>query len=635
MANRGELALNEGLEEPEAQPYRPQGINPMRVPDRFEDRGHYVQTFSGFLNLEIEEEKSKRDYLSRDDYPVLWQPGTGAAAQVQLPSLDDLSVKDQLRLIDPHGHSADFSIMATNSTTSSIYLRLLNPAEGFIMSDSLRYRLEFTATRVHLRMLTGLQQFEFGADVDDSIANIIMGITVPEIEPLPVNFEVLTPPNHPLNQSQVDAVEFALTHKVALIRGPPGTGKTTTAAAIIYNLLRYTNAKVLVCAPSNIAVDHLTLSLRVYGDDVKALRIYSRTMVEREGVLLAESSALHWELREKLAIQYPDLKEKIRDRHADLSKIDGLPHTAIERLERDIVNNYHVICCTTSNTITRYIRTIHFGAVVLDEAGYATEPDALLPVLKGIKRFVMLGDENQLPPFVKSKQAISIGYGRSMFERLVSIGVPVQELNVQYRMHPDLAFFSNREIYRNRIENGVVTGERHMDTLDEFWGGSHPVLFYHVQGVEESVGATSYRNVREANILLYLLHQLLQLRIHPSKIGLITPYEGQRAYLSSLITSAQFPSSELEIKNIDGFQGREKDIILISCVRANMESELGFLHNKKRLNVAITRAKYGLVIVGNMTVLQSNPLWRELIKHIKGLGQLKDGDAYLRAMGNE
>lgn len=634
MAGANELHLSEWHAEPEARAYADvQPVLRASVPERFESKEEYVQTFKGFLDLEIAEEKSKRDYLTRDDYEVLWRPGTGAIAEIQFASVADLSVRDQLRVTDPYGGSAIFRITSKNQQANSVRLKNVDGMESLTMSESLRYRVEFVASRVHLRMLTGLNQFEFGAEVDQGIADIILGNAIPQELPLPENYQILMPPNHPLDNSQTTAVAFALTRPFALIRGPPGTGKTTTAAAIIYNLITLTKKRVLVCAPSNIAVDHLTQRLTTY-NGIKPLRIYSRTMIESDGALLAEDSALHMAVRRKLAVLYPTHSEDILNRRKSLADISDIPETAISRVERDIVNEYHVICCTCSNTVTQYIREVQFGAVVLDEAGFATEPDALLPVLKSISRFIMLGDENQLPPFVQSKSAIGIGYGRSMFERLVSIGVPVHQISMQYRMHPDLSFFSNREIYDGRLQDADSTVNRLMPGLESFWGGSHPLIFYHVNGSEEPSGAFSYFNQKEATLIEELLYTLEQYGVNTEDIGVITPYEGQRARILDIVTKRKrVPLDSLEIKNLDGFQGREKKFIFFSTVRANMESQLGFLHNKRRLNVAITRAQSGLVIVGNKIVLSNDRMWRKLIQHIHSLGQVKDGDARLKAAG--
>lgn len=632
MARDSELHLSELQTEGEAMPFRAEIAEVVlraSVPERFENRAEYVETFTAFLNLEINEERGKRGYLDRSDYEVLWNSGTGATANVRLLSVADLSVRDQLRITDPYSHSAIFRISSINKDASSVLLKNLDGMEDFVMSDNLKYRVEFVATRVHLRMLTGLQQFERGAEINPVIADIILGRAIPEEIPLPANYAVLTPPNHPLDDSQTEAVRFALTRRFALIRGPPGTGKTTTAAAIIYNLIVVTRERILVCAPSNIAVDHLTQSLKVY-DNVKPLRIYSKTMIESDGALLAEESALHYAVRKRLAEIYPNTADLL-DRRKPLSSFANIPETAISRVEREIVNDYHVICCTCSNTITEYIRSIRFGAVVLDEAGFATEPDALLPVLKGVNRFVMLGDENQLPPFVQSRAAIDIGYGRSMLERLVKIGVPVRQINVQYRMHPVLSAFSNREIYNGELQNAPSTEARLDRVLESFWGGSNPIVFYHVNGVEEAANAFSFYNHKEALLIEELLYRLVQYQINPKDIGIITPYEGQRVYITKLIKEkARVAVDDLEIKNLDGFQGREKRFILFSTVRSNMESEMGFLHNKRRLNVAITRAQSGLVLVGNRIVLGNDRMWKKLIEHIRDLGQLKDGEVLLR-----
>ena len=608
-----------------------QGLPLQMTADRFDDRREYTATFTAFLDQEMREEEVKRNYLKRSDYYILWNPGSGFHAEVTVTGTSDLSCRDQVLVTDPNGVQARMRIVKIDPDALKLSLKFIADPDYFLMSDQVQYTLNFFATQVHLRMKAGLQRFELGENVDAAIADGIIGASMPGV--VEEVGEIRVPDSVRLNESQVEAVRFAMKHPIALIQGPPGTGKTTTAAAIVYNFIIRMHQKVLVCAPSNIAVDHLTLSFAQY-PDLKPLRIYSRTMLQSEEILLAEKSALHWEARELLARQFPSLSQRIVNKDVDLTTIEEIPQTAIKNIEKKLIEDSHVICCTCTSSMVEYIRNIQFGAVVLDEAGFATEPDSLLPILVGAPRFVLLGDVNQLMPFVQSKAAIALGFRRSMFERLMTIGLPSQLISVQYRMHPDLSKFPNKEVYGSRLTDGVQASDRTVSNLDQFWGNGHPLILYHVTGVEEPAGPWSYQNHQEAVLVEEVLFRLLDRGIAPERVGVITFYEGQRKHITDQIRrKRRVAMDSLEVKNVDGFQGREKDFIVISCVRSNMDSEMGFLHNKNRLNVAITRAKFGLIIIGNKVVLGSDKLWRRLIEYFQSFRQMKNGDEILRNLG--
>lgn len=272
-----------------------------------------------------------------------------------------------------------------------------------------------------------------------------------------------------------------------------------------------------------------------------------------------------------------------------------------------------------------------FRAVVLDEATQAVEPEALIPLVHGVKQLVLIGDHRQLGPVIMSKPAAKAGLNQSLFERLINLGLRPIRLQVQYRMHPCLSEFPSNSFYDGTLQNGVTAGERQRRHLDFPWPDpSVPMFFLGCTGVEEiSSSGTSYLNRTEAGQCERIVTRFLRGGILPSQIGVITPYDGQRAYIQQhMQLSGQLNKQlylEVEVASVDAFQGREKDYIILSCVRSNDHQGIGFLSDARRMNVALTRARYGLVILGNPRVLGKHPLWYDLIMHFKNASLLMDG----------
>jgi regulator of nonsense transcripts 1 len=267
---------------------------------------------------------------------------------------------------------------------------------------------------------------------------------------------------------------------------------------------------------------------------------------------------------------------------------------------------------------------MRFKHVLIDEATQATEPECLIPLVLGAKQVILIGDHCQLGPVVQSKTAAKHGFGQSMFERMVKMGIRPLRLEVQYRMHPALSEFPSRKFYDGCLQNGVTLAERQVGHLNFPWPRNDmPLFFYHSTGVEEISGSgTSYLNRAEAVNIERIVTQFLTCGLKGSQIGIITPYEGQRAHIQSLLSRQSSMYGEIEVASVDAFQGREKDFIILSCVRSNSQGGLGFLHDPKRLNVALTRAKFGLVICGNaITISRSSgvrkgSVWTALMAHL-------------------
>ena len=292
-----------------------------------------------------------------------------------------------------------------------------------------------------------------------------------------------------------------------------------------------------------------------------------------------------------------------------------------------------------------------FDAVVVDEAGQCTEPETIVPVnWRSTRKLVLIGDDKQLGPTVVDPHVRQLGYGTSAFERL-ALSTPPFLLAQQHRMHPSLSAFSNRQFYEGLVKDGVDVSDRPMDHINvrhisraasaapsdspspppmpplttlpphsppsrpthhppapQFaWPGREPLFMHDVRGPElYGASGISYSNEPEAKVAIETIHKLLVAGARPERLGVITFYEAQRSLLDALVTSHPQISSAaaraIEIANVDAFQGREKDYVVISCVRSNAKRQAGFISEESRFNVAITRAKYGMIVIGDPTV---------------------------------
>lgn len=409
-----------------------------------------------------------------------------------------------------------------------------------------------------------------------------------------------------LNHSQVYAVKSVLQKPLSLIQGPPGTGKTVTSASIVYHLAKMNPGQVLVCAPSNVAVDQLAEKIHQTG--LKVVRITAKSREELDSPV--SFLTLHEQVQNNdTNVELQKLIHLKRDQ-GELSAYDEKKYKSLKRAcEKEILQNADVICCTSVGAGDPRVAKLRFRTVLIDEATQASEPECMIPLVLGCKQAVLVGDHQQLGPVIMNKKAARAGLCQSLFERLVILGIRPIRLQVQYRMHPCLSEFPSNMFYEGTLQNGITTQERIRKNVDFPWPVPEtPMMFYVNLGNEEiSTSGTSYLNRTEASNCEKIVTRFMKSGILPSQIGVVTPYEGQRSYI---VQYMQFNGSlrkdlykEIEVASVDAFQGREKDYIILSCVRSNEHQGIGFLSDPRRLNVALTRAKYGVVILGNPKIL--------------------------------
>jgi superfamily I DNA and/or RNA helicase len=440
-----------------------------------------------------------------------------------------------------------------------------------------------------------------------------------------------------LNPSQQAAVRFAMSAQdLAIIHGPPGTGKTTTVVELIIQAVSR-GEKVLACAPSNTAVDNIlerlvrarqkvvrvghparvneqlrdfTLDAKV--QDHEAMKIVREMLREAENLFRRAG-------RFTRARPARGEKQSMR-REARQLKTDArlLERQAVE----NVLDRADVVCATATFN-EDIVGDREFDLVVIDEACQSTEPGCWIPVLRA-DRIVLAGDHCQLPPTVLSKQATKEGLQMSLLERLVEhYGDSVtRKLDEQYRMHTHIMNFSSVRFYKGSLiaHESVASHLLHdLPHVVESPRTLEPVEFIDTAGSdwEEEIepDGLSKRNTSEGELVLRKVRQLRETGLAASDIAVIAPYAAQVRWLRQ-----NADSDRLEIDTVDGFQGREKEAVVISCVRSNAEGEIGFLADARRMNVALTRARRKLIVVGDSATLGGNEFFAALLEYFESIG---------------
>jgi ATP-dependent RNA/DNA helicase IGHMBP2 len=449
-----------------------------------------------------------------------------------------------------------------------------------------------------------------------------------------------------LNKSQNDALNQVLAAEdVAIIHGPPGTGKTTTLVQCIKHTLKR-EKKVLVCAPSNAAVDLLTEKLGEQG--LKVIRlghpariteaVLSRTL---DAQIANHDSYKDLRMVRKKSEEFKSigLKYKRNFGHAErqqrkmlLGEARSLKEEA-DALEYYIINDLfekaQVFACTLVGASQQMLRDMNFRTVFIDEAAQALEPASWIPILKA-QRVIFAGDHFQLPPTIKSFEAGKQGLSVTLFEKAIDRNNADVMLKTQYRMNEAIMNFSSRKFYQNgliahpSVANGILTeDEPPMEFIDTAGCG------FNEQIDKETLSSF---NKEEVNLLFTHFTGLIN-KITPKKIieekikiGIISPYKAQVGQLNEAYDEREEYKSFahlVSIDTIDAFQGQERDIIYISLVRSNDSGEIGFLGDIRRMNVAMTRAKRKLVMIGDSATLASNKFYSDLLDYVTEINAYK------------
>ena len=439
-----------------------------------------------------------------------------------------------------------------------------------------------------------------------------------------------------LNASQEKAVNQVLCAKeVAVVHGPPGTGKTTTLVEAVYETLHREN-QVMVSAQSNTAVDWIAEKLVDRG--IPVLRIGNPTRVNDKMLAFTYERRFEahsdypelWQIRKTIREMTGRLRKSGReDRerlHNQLTKL-RVRATGLEiRIDTELFTEARVIACTLVGAASRVLERKRFSSLFIDEAAQAIEAACWIAISRA-DRVILAGDHCQLPPTIKCIEAARGGLGRTLLEKVV-LHKPetVSLLKIQYRMHEDIMRFPSRWFYHDELEAAPEVKYRGILDFDTpaSWIDTSE-LDLQEKAVAEGTGRL---NTGEAELLVRELKNYME-RIGIRRIleehidfGVISPYRAQVHYLRHLLKKEPFfrPCRRLiTVHTVDGFQGQERDVIMISLVRANEKGQIGFLRDLRRMNVAITRARMKLLILGEAVTLTRHPFYRELYEYICGL----------------
>ena len=528
------------------------------------------------------------------------------------------------------------------------------------------YRLDLFVNDITFkRMESALDRVEKGDWKMENGLDILLGRREPEV----VEVDEVS---EKLNFSQNEALKRAIKSEMFLIQGPPGTGKTTTLAEIV----RKSEGRKLVVADSNTAVDNIlskltdlnivrighpakmdktlmkfSLDVKVRRDknykeiekmdkkieDLKHLqekRTKKPTPGRRRGLSDEEILALAKEGKGKRGVKAEWVKEmaewvKIQN---NINKLYDKKRALSEEIVNSVLDNAEVVFATNSGAGGEFLENREFDVVFIDEAAQALEPATLIPLIKA-KRAIFVGDEKQLPPTILSnRKELSV----SMFERFKKIYKNHYTLQIQYRMNEAICHFPSCEFYNCELLPDESVKNIKLSDLIETDKFDKEIEFIDTCGKfleKRKKDSPSKYNPLEAEFVLEKIEELLEAGVKEEWIGVITPYKDHEEYIKKLMKSGevsfQVPSSkfqeamdnkkllEVEVKSVDGFQGREKEIIILSLVRANEREEIGFLSDIRRLNVAITRAKRKLIIIGDAKTLICDKTYRDLIEYVK------------------
>lgn len=585
--------------------------------------------------------------------------------EISVGNLIMISKDDPLREDNPTG-------TVTEKTSYSLTAAFDEKPHSFVYGKNIRLDL-YVNDITFQRMKDALSSLNQADGRLAELRDIILGKNSPEI---PEELKLSKWYDSSLNEPQKRGVRKAVSSRdIFLIHGPPGTGKTTTLIEIIRQLVNRGD-KILATADSNIAVDNILdfliqkkeKALRVGHPArvVKALHEHTLDHVIKDNSNYQEYLYLKdkaFSLKDKQnqyiypAQRYrrgmsnskikrlarknmgargvsPGKIKKMAEWIKLKEKMDDLFNEA-ERLRdkavREVLEKADVVCATNSTAGSEIMQGYNFDAVVIDEATQSTEPSCLIPIQHG-KKIVLAGDHLQLPPTIQSLKAEKEGLSVTFFERMIKkYGNYIkQTLEYQYRMHEKIMNFSSKEFYDGvmKADSSVKTHTLNdlsfklpevEDDLKEILSPEKPVVFIDTAKIDaperKRPGSTSRENRKEAEIAVRITENILKAGIEEKDIAVISPYDDQ----VDLITG-KLDREHLEVKTVDGFQGREKEIIIISLVRSNLDREIGFLKDERRFNVSLTRAKRKLIVIGDSSTLSSIEIYSDFLNYTVNKG---------------
>jgi predicted DNA helicase len=574
----------------------------------------------------------------------------------------EIGVGDIVILSSGHPSGEEAQAVVMEKGNSHLIVAYPDPPPAYIFRKKIRLDL-FANDVTFKRMMEAL----FSLKEAEPLSTLLLNKKAPTKN---AGFPELKFVQQQLNTHQKNAVTESLrSAEVFLIHGPPGTGKTTTLVEAIIQHARK-GYKVLATADSNTAVDNIVEKLLALKTHVLRIGNPARLNAAIISVSIDQQIQDNPDYQQAAALREMtvDLKEEQKKylqptaqtrRGLSDSQIltlsrkgstqRGISQSNIHRMAewinaqrqinvlfeearklekaalKQLIDSVDILCATNSSAGSEILQQFSFDVVFIDEATQSMEPSCLIPMVKG-KKWVLAGDHKQLPPTVLSREAS--GLYLTLFERWISScsSEQMSMLRVQYRMNQDIMRFPNEEFYGGKLIASPKVKHHHIGQLSGFRMPEHftgnfrqlldpsmPVCMVDiVNGRERQIpGSFSFYNEEEVNAIEQIVQHLMFCRMFPEDLGIISPYEQQVNLLKT-----KLKDYAIEIKTVDGFQGREKEIIIISLVRSNDTGNIGFLNDHRRLNVAITRARRKLIIAGHVSTMQQNEMYKKLYQAI-------------------
>ena len=542
----------------------------------------------------------------------------------------------------------NWSGVVTQVTSVSVSVAFSETIEQISLDTGLMYSLVKLANDITHKRLTKALDILAG-NPSSAVINVLFDVSSPGVPHQSCHPKLLDADdnltffNGKLDTSQKEAVEFCLKQKeVGIVHGPPGTGKTTTVVEIIRQAVR-SGDKVLVCAPSNVAVDNLVE--RLARAKVKVVRLGHPARVNQglvqhsldaiisnsdEGALVRD---IYRELDKVMAGNRGSNRMKVR---AEVKELRKEIRQREKKALKEILSRAEVVLGTLTSSgpdsPLKHLPDKHFDLTVIDECSQALETACWI-VTCSASKLLLAGDHLQLPPTILSTAA-SKGLGLTLMERLVKLyGTQVTRmLSTQYRMNARIMQWASEAMYEGQLRAGDSVRDH---TLSQLPGVQHSPITNTVLLMVDTAGCdmgelTTSDNISKANegeaaIVLYHVKELVEVGVKPEDIAVVTPYNLQVEMLRHNMRSI-FP--ELEIKSVDGFQGREKEVVILSLVRSNTRREVGFLGESRRLNVAVTRARRQLIVVCDTETVKGDKFLGEFVEYLEAEGELRTPDMY-------
>ncbi len=606
-----------------------------------------------------DELQSKKSLQDRIDAGVLWHPALISKINYTLGELIEIQLEKVKHFDTSHKFKSGAGVrIFTGKDESFEYLGNVSFVRNRRMSIILSSKTISKSNLLHLKYLSvELRYDERPFKVMKETVKQVLSTQSPYIKELQRGIILNEPLDNPisneaikethvysrLNPTQKEAISFALERdNLAIIHGPPGTGKTTSLIALIEQLC-IQQKKILVCAPSNNAVDLLAKRTDELGIDVVRTGNVTRISDDLGHVTLAEKARSHkdWQHIKKVRIEAEEARRQAekykrsfgRDERAERKMMKKEFRALLDwakeleaRLIDDIMTKAQVVATTLVGSAHYSLKEYNFDVLIIDEGSQALEPECWVPILKANK-LIIAGDHKQLPPTVLSEKARQNDFNITLLDRLSKQADLSHLLNIQYRMHPDILAFSNHMFYEAALTTDTSVLERKYRLTEE------PLVFIDTagSGFEENLNRhhRSFYNEGEYFIIQEYLLQSIE-RLAGYQIGLIAPYAQQVRHIQAKVKEAEeLRSLDIEVNSIDGFQGQEKDLIIISLVRSNPDGNIGFVSDERRLNVAMTRAKRELVMIGDSATLCQNRLFNELYNHIEKYGDMQSAWSYM------